>query len=36
MLRGRGEFVEQPGLKVVVSLTLPGQRPQIGRYALIE
>lgn len=36
VLRGRGELVEQPGLKVVVSLTLPGQRPQIGRYALIE
>ena len=36
VLRGRGKLVEQPGLKVVVSLTLPGRRPQIGRYALIE
>ena len=32
-MRGRGAFMAQPGLKVVVSLTLPGQRPQLGRYA---
>ena len=29
----RQAFMAQPGLKVVVSLTLPGQRPQLGRYA---
>ena len=33
VMRGRGVFLAQPGLKVVVSLTLPGQRPQLGRYA---
>lgn len=33
VMRGRGAFMAQPGLKVVVSLTLPGQRPQLGRYA---
>lgn len=33
VMRGRGVFIAQPGLRVVVSLTLPGQRPQLGRYA---
>jgi hypothetical protein len=33
VLRGTGSFIAQPGLKVVISLTLPGQRPQLGRYA---
>lgn len=35
-MRGRGVFLAQPGLKVVVSLTLPGQRPQLGRYAPLD
>jgi len=33
VLRGTGSFLAQPGLKVVISVTLPGQRPQLGRYA---
>jgi hypothetical protein len=33
VMRGRGSFMAQPGLKVVISLTLPGKRPQLGRYA---
>lgn len=36
VLRGRGGFTAQPGLKVVLSLTLPGQRPQLGRYAPLD
>jgi hypothetical protein len=32
VMRGRGSFPAESGLKVVVSLTLPGQRPQLGRY----
>ena len=36
MMRGRGVFTAHPGLKVVVSLTLPGQRPQLGRYAPLD
>ncbi|MDG4574519.1 MAG: hypothetical protein P9C36_01355 [Defluviicoccus sp.] len=36
VMRGRGVFLAQPGLKVVVSLTLPGQRPQLGRYAPLD
>lgn len=36
VVRGRGVFLAQPGLKVVLSLTLPGQRPQLGRYAPLD
>ncbi len=36
VLRGRGSITAQPGMKVVVSLTLPGQRPQLGRYAPLD
>ncbi len=36
VMRGRGGFTAQPGIKVVVSLTLPGQRPQLGRYAPLD
>ena len=36
VMRGRGVFLAQPGLKVVVSLTLPGQRPELGRYAPLD
>lgn len=36
VMRGRGVFPAHPGLKVVVSLTLPGQRPQLGRYAPLD
>lgn len=36
VLRGRGGITAQPGIKVVVSLTLPGQRPQFGRYAPLD
>jgi hypothetical protein len=36
VMRGRGVFLARPGLKVVVSLTLPGQRPQLGRYAPLD
>jgi hypothetical protein len=36
VMQGRGAFAAQPGLKVVVSLTLPGQRPQLGRYAPLD
>jgi hypothetical protein len=36
VMRGRGAFVAQPGLKVVLSLALPGQRPQLGRYAPLD
>lgn len=36
VLRGRGGIAAQPGMKVVVSLTLPGQRPQLARYAPLD
>lgn len=36
VLRGHGSLAAQPGMKVVVSLTLPGQRPQLGRYAPLD
>lgn len=36
VLRGRGGITAQPGMKVVVSLTLPGQRPQLARYAPLD
>ena len=35
-LRGNGSFAAAPGLKVVVSLTLPGQRPQLGRFTPLD
>ncbi|MFZ1415300.1 MAG: hypothetical protein WAS73_12085 [Defluviicoccus sp.] len=36
VMRGRGGFTAQPGMRVVLSLTLPGQRPQLGRYAPLD
>ena len=36
VMRGRGGFTAKPGLRVVLSLTLPGQRPQLGRYAPLD
>lgn len=35
-MRGNGSFTATPGMKVVVSLTLPGQRAQSGRFAPLE
>jgi hypothetical protein len=36
VMRGRGGFTAEPGMKVVLSLTLPGQRPQMGRFAPLD
>jgi hypothetical protein len=36
VLRGRGDFTAVPGMKVVLALTLPGQRQQLGRYAPMD
>ena len=36
VMRGRGGIIAQPGMRVVLSLTLPGQRPQLARYAFPE
>ena len=35
-MRGNGSFTATPGMKVVVSLTLPGQRAQSGRFPPLE
>ena len=32
MLRGQGDFAAAPGMRVVVTLTMPGQRPAQGRF----
>lgn len=32
VLRGQGDFAAAPGMRVVVTLTLPGQRPSQGRF----
>jgi hypothetical protein len=32
MLRGQGDFTAASGMRVVVTLTLPGQRPAQGRF----
>ncbi len=32
LLKGKGKFTRMPGMKVVVSLTLPGQTPQVARF----
>lgn len=32
MLRGQGDFTAASGMRVVVTLTLPGQRPSQGRF----
>jgi hypothetical protein len=32
MLRGQGDFTAATGMRVVVTLTLPGQRPAQGRF----
>jgi hypothetical protein len=32
MLRGQGEFTAAAGMRVVVTLTMPGQRPAQGRF----
>jgi hypothetical protein len=31
-IRGKGRLTTAPGMKVIVSLTLPGQRAQSGRF----
>lgn len=36
VLRGKGGFTAEPGTKVVLALTLPGQRQQLGRYAPLD
>ena len=35
-MRGKGQFTAAPGMKVVVSLTLPGQRAQSGRFTPLD
>lgn len=35
-MRGKGRFTGAPGMKVVVSLTLPGQRAQSGRFTPLD
>lgn len=35
-MRGNGSFTAAPGMKVVVSLTLPGQRAQSGRFTHLD
>ena len=35
-LRGNGSFDATPGMKVVVALTLPGQRAQLGRFTPLD
>ena len=35
-LRGDGSFDATPGMKVIVSLTLPGQRAQLGRFTPLD
>lgn len=32
MLRGQGDFTAASGMRVVVTLTMPGQRPAQGRF----
>lgn len=32
MLRGQGDFTAAAGMRVVVTLTMPGQRPSQGRF----
>ncbi|MBR0672461.1 hypothetical protein [Neoroseomonas soli] len=36
MLRGQGDFTAAPGMRVVVSLTLPGQRPAQARFTPMD
>ena len=31
-MRGNGSFTAAPGMKVIISLTLPGQKVQSGRF----
>jgi hypothetical protein len=35
-MRGKGRFTAKPGMKVVISLTLPGQRAQSGRFTPLD
>ena len=35
-MRGKGRFTGAPGMKVVVSLTLPGQSAQSGRFTPLD
>jgi hypothetical protein len=35
-MRGNGSFTAAPGMKVVVALTLPGQRAQSGRFTPLD
>jgi hypothetical protein len=36
MLRGRGDFTAARGMRVVVTLTMPGQRPSQGRFTPLD
>lgn len=36
VLRGRGEFAAAPGMRAVVTLTMPGQRPAQGRFTPLD
>jgi hypothetical protein len=36
MLRGRGDFSAAQGMRVVVTLTMPGQRPSQGRFTPLD
>lgn len=36
VMRGNGSFTAAPGMKVIVSLTLPGQRAQSGRFTPLD
>ena len=35
-MRRKGRFTAAPGMKVLVSLTLPGQRAQSGRFTPLD
>ncbi len=35
-MRGDGRFTAAPGMKVIVSLTLPGQKAQSGRFTPLD
>lgn len=35
-LKGRGNFAAARGIRVVISLTLPGQRPQQARFTPLD
>jgi hypothetical protein len=36
VMRGKGRFTAAQGMKVVISLALPGQRAQLGRFTPLD